>query len=337
MNRGTLGLLLLLPAFGFLIVGGTGVSAEEKQHQTFGEYLIGSGTEPDGREGFSEAVGVEPADGAAGGVAVAPTDVASGSTAGVASDAATASDDAVASTGEKATLDGTVDVDTYLNIRTGPWGKIIGGLNNLAKIKIVSKEGDWFKIIHNGEIAYIHAYYVNAPGYPSHQGVEPPSGIGSDQSPESLTGDPGSSATVDNGTFGAEPCTPMPDSVSSNFGPRDIEVGSSNHEGIDLPVPTGTRINALGNGVVTESGYSEGGGNYVYIKYDNGYTSFYCHLDSVNVSDGQRVAIGQDVATSDNTGSWTTGSHLHMGVMDSSGSYVNPRDIPGLEFPPLVE
>lgn len=333
MKRKALGILGLLSVLGIMQVGDLKVFADDKERSRhwYESTASSTGAEPDGREGFSEAVGVEPADGAAGGVAVAPTDTASGSTADVASDAAAVSEEAAA------TLDGVVDVDTYVNIRTGPWGKIIGGLSNLAKIKIVSKEGDWFKILHNGEVAYVHAYYVNAPGYPSHQGVEPPSGIGSDQSPESLTGDPGSSATVDNGTFGAEPCSPMPDSVSSNFGPRDIEVGSSDHQGIDLPVPTGTRINALGNGVVTESGYSEGGGNYVYIQYDNGYTSFYCHLDSVNVSDGQRVAIGQDVATSDNTGTWTTGSHLHMGVMDSSGAYVNPRDIPGLEFPPLVE
>ncbi len=264
-----------------------------------------SGAEPDGTEGFGVAVGSAPAS-PEGQDPLTPK------------------------------LEGVVEVDTYLNIRTGPWGKIIGGLNNGAKVKIISKEGDWFKILNGTEISYIHSYYVSAPGYPSHQGVEPPI-LGSDESPAPVTGDPGSSPTVDNGTFGAEPCSPMPDSVSSDFGPRDIDYGSRYHEGIDLPISNGTRVNALGNGVVTDAGYSEGGGNYVYIRYDNGYTSFYCHLESVSVSNGQRVAIGQDVALSDNTGTQTSGAHLHMGIMDSSGEYVNPRDVPGLEFPPLVE
>lgn len=237
--------------------------------------------------------------------------------------------------GEEATLEGVIDVDTYLNVRTGPWGKIVGGLYNGDKINIISKEGDWFKIKQGEEICYVHAYYVDAPGYPSHQGIEPPSGVGSNESP---TGDPGSSPTVDNGTFGAEPVTPMPSSTSSDFGPRDLGgVGSTYHLGIDLPIPTGTQCNALGNGVVGEVGYDSGAGQYVWVHYDNGYSSYYCHLEGVSVQQGQRVAIGQGIATSDNTGTETTGPHLHMGVTDSSGSFVNPRDIPGLEFPPLVE
>jgi hypothetical protein len=243
-------------------------------------------------------------------------------------------DEAASSEDEGEVLEGVIDVDTYLNVRTGPWGKIVGGLYSGDKIKILAKEGDWFKIKQGEEICYVHAYYVDAPGYPSHQGIEPPSGVGSDESP---TGDPGSSPTVDNGTFGAEPVTPMPSSVSSNFGPRDLSVGSKFHEGIDLPVSNGTQCNALGNGVVGDVGWTDGGGKYVWVHYDNGYSSWYCHLEGVNVSPGQRVAIGQGIATSDNTGEWTTGAHLHMGVTDSSGSFVNPRDIPGLEFPPLVE
>jgi murein DD-endopeptidase MepM/ murein hydrolase activator NlpD len=129
----------------------------------------------------------------------------------------------------------------------------------------------------------------------------------------------------------------MPDSVSSDYGPRDIGIGSTYHEGIDLPISNGTPLNALGNGVVTEAGWADGGGNFVRIQYDNGYSSLYYHLENVTVGEGQRVAIGQNVGYSDNTGAWTTGPHLHMGIFDSSGSSVNPRDVPGLEFPPLVE
>lgn len=80
-------------------------------------------------------------------------------------------------------LEGIIDVDPSLNIRTGPWGRIIGSLNPRAPIKIVAKEGDWFKILHGEDYAYVHAYYVDAPGFPPHQGIEPPI-LGSNQSPD---------------------------------------------------------------------------------------------------------------------------------------------------------
>ncbi len=307
-----LSVLMIMFLFNHHAMAQNSDSESEESWNTEGQDAVKPDAEPDGTEGFGVAIG-------------------SGSTE-VASASSTADANGVK-------MEGVIEVDTYLNIRTGPWGKIIGGLNNLAKIQIISKDGDWFRILYDGKEAFVHAYYVSAPGFPSHQGIEPPSGVGSDADPyaSAVTGDPGSSATVDNGTFGAEPCSPMPDSVSSNFGPRDISVGSSYHEGIDLPVPNGTRLNALGNGVVTEVGWTDGGGKFVKVRYDNGYSSFYCHLESVSVEEGQQVAIGQDIARSDNTGEWTTGAHLHMGVMDSSGEFVNPRDVPGLEFPPLVE
>jgi len=86
------------------------------------------------------------------------------------------------SASEAPSLEGVVDVDTYVNIRTGPWGQIIGGFRTGDKVKILSKEGDWFKILIGSEFAYIHSYYVDAPGFPSHQGVEPPI-CGSNQAP----------------------------------------------------------------------------------------------------------------------------------------------------------
>ena len=124
------------------------------------------------------------------------------------------------------------------------------------------------------------------------------------------------------------PCDPMPSRVSSEFGWRTHPCTGERkfHNGVDLPVPSGTRLNAMANGVVTDCGYDYGGGNYVRIKYDNGYETFYCHLQSSTVSVGQRVECGQQVAYSDNTGQWTTGAHLHMEVK-VNGERVNPRDV----------
>ncbi len=55
---------------------------------------------------------------------------------------------------------GYVNVRTRLNVRTKPWGKIIGKLYDGDKLKIVGKEGSWYKIEYNGGYAYVHSNYV---------------------------------------------------------------------------------------------------------------------------------------------------------------------------------
>ncbi len=55
---------------------------------------------------------------------------------------------------------GYVNVNTRLNVRTGPWGKIIGKLYDGDKLRIVAREGDWLKIHYNGGYAYVHSNYV---------------------------------------------------------------------------------------------------------------------------------------------------------------------------------
>jgi len=70
------------------------------------------------------------------------------------------------STGEKVTK-GTVHVSTSLNIRTGPWGKIIGSFREGDALEVLGREGAWYKIRYNGKIAYVHANYVSTPGNPA--------------------------------------------------------------------------------------------------------------------------------------------------------------------------
>ncbi len=59
---------------------------------------------------------------------------------------------------------GTVDVETTLNIRTSPWGDIIGNLKGGDKVTIVGQSGDWYKISVNGKTAYVHTAYVKRKG-----------------------------------------------------------------------------------------------------------------------------------------------------------------------------
>jgi murein DD-endopeptidase MepM/ murein hydrolase activator NlpD len=135
---------------------------------------------------------------------------------------------------------------------------------------------------------------------------------------------------VDSSGWGsANPVDPMPSRVSSEYGYRTHPVTGkkeSFHNGVDLPVPTGSRVNAMANGVVTAVGFENGGGNYIRIKYDNGYETFACHLKGSTVKVGDRVQAGQQVAISDNTGIYTTGAHLHFEVK-VDGTRVNPRKV----------
>ncbi len=59
---------------------------------------------------------------------------------------------------------GTVDVDSSLNVRTGPWGDVTGTLGPNAKVTIVGQVGDWYKIEYHGKTAYVHSAYVRRPG-----------------------------------------------------------------------------------------------------------------------------------------------------------------------------
>ena len=219
------------------------------------------------------------------------------------------------------TTPGTVKVSPSLNIRTSPWGKIIGSFHNNDKVTIIGSEGDWYKISYNGQTAYIHQNYVDTPTKKA--GSTPV------KEPSSNSDAGNNNAPVaKGGGLSAMPCSPMPSRASSEFGWRiHPTLGTRRfHNGIDLPVGNGTRLNALGNGVVIASGFESGGGNYIRVRYDNGYESFYCHLQKSTVKKGQRVNAGQEIAKSDNTGTYTTGAHLHF-ELKKNGQLVNPRSV----------
>ncbi len=63
-------------------------------------------------------------------------------------------------------ITGTVNAGgSVLNVRTGPWGSIVGQLAHGSKVQIVGASGDWFKISYNGQTRYVHKNFVNAPGH----------------------------------------------------------------------------------------------------------------------------------------------------------------------------
>lgn len=111
--------------------------------------------------------------------------------------------------------------------------------------------------------------------------------------------------------------------ISSYYGYRkNPNTGKEEiHRGLDIAVPTGTKVYAAHDGTVTTAAYDGYYGNYVVIEKD-GYTTKYAHMDSLNVRKGQKVTKGAVIGTTGNTGS-STGSHLHIECL-YNGEYYNP-------------
>lgn len=113
--------------------------------------------------------------------------------------------------------------------------------------------------------------------------------------------------------------------ISSPYGERihPITKVRTTHKGVDIAVPTGTKLYSAVTGTVTVSKYSDSAGNYVTVKTDSGWTVTFMHMDSRAVAVGDRIEQGDFVGLSGNTGN-STGPHLHLQVENEEGKTVNP-------------
>ena len=114
------------------------------------------------------------------------------------------------------------------------------------------------------------------------------------------------------------------------------------HMGIDVAASTGTPVVAAASGVVTCAnpsnsyryvssknkyycnygcGTTNKAGIHVEIKYDNGLSSEYAHMNSATVTKGSRVYAGQVIGSVGATGN-ATGPHLHFSVAKATGATV---------------
>ena len=96
----------------------------------------------------------------------------------------------------------------------------------------------------------------------------------------------------------------------------------NSHTGIDIAAETGTNINAVADGVIVFSGYSEGYGNYIIIKHNEKLSTLYAHCSQLLYKKGTEVKKGEVVALVGNSGK-ATGSHLHLELL-VNGKSVDP-------------
>jgi murein DD-endopeptidase MepM/ murein hydrolase activator NlpD len=89
------------------------------------------------------------------------------------------------------------------------------------------------------------------------------------------------------------------------------------HGGIDIAVERGTPVRAAAAGYVTEAGWNDDYGYYVQIDHGYSIKTLYAHNDMLVVVKGERVAQGQTIAYSGNTGK-STAPHLHFQVTQNN-------------------
>lgn len=114
--------------------------------------------------------------------------------------------------------------------------------------------------------------------------------------------------------------------ISSPFGYRGpMPVGTSDHNGIDIPADMNTPVHAGRAGTVTVCQYSDSAGNFIEISHSNGLVSQYMHMTSFKsgIKVGSRVKRGQVIGYVGSTG-WSTGPHLHFGVKIKGQYYADP-------------
>lgn len=110
-------------------------------------------------------------------------------------------------------------------------------------------------------------------------------------------------------------------SSSYNIRRQGLDHGTG-HLGIDLACPEGTNILAADGGTVIFVGELSSYGNMVKIQHEDGVMTYYAHMKSIDVNEGDRVFKGQVIGHVGNTGT-ATGFHLHFEVR-LNGNTVNP-------------
>ena len=81
-------------------------------------------------------------------------------------------------------------------------------------------------------------------------------------------------------------------------------------------------IAAANNGKILFADFLQLTGNTVVIDHGFGLKSFYYHMDSLNVKEGDMVQTGDIVGTVGSTG-YSTGPHLHYSLLVNN-VFINP-------------
>ena len=104
--------------------------------------------------------------------------------------------------------------------------------------------------------------------------------------------------------------------------------GGRTHKGVDMMAAKGTPIYAVADGHVQRAYWNRLGGLSVNFIDSLGHKYYYAHLDSVYVTDGQQMKVGELMGTVGNTGNAkSTPPHLHFQFHPNNGAPVPPYEL----------
>ena len=99
--------------------------------------------------------------------------------------------------------------------------------------------------------------------------------------------------------------TPVKGVISQGYDPIT-------HPFVDITAPAGSLISAIADGTVIYDGWSDETGYTIQIQHSNDIISIYKHNDKLLKKAGDKVKAGTPIALMGNTGSLSTGPHLHF-------------------------
>jgi hypothetical protein len=115
--------------------------------------------------------------------------------------------------------------------------------------------------------------------------------------------------------------------LTGKFGEMSLVRDFQPHSGIDFGMPEGTTLRSVVNGTVRLADYgAKNAGKTVMIEGDNGNTYIYGHMRDFSVKNGSQISAGDVIGHSGNTGH-STAAHLHFGMKDASGHFVDPTPL----------
>lgn len=129
--------------------------------------------------------------------------------------------------------------------------------------------------------------------------------------------------------------TPVKAKATNSFGMTHVfnEELSSTHRGTDFPVADGSPVVASNSGTVVLASELFYEGGCVIVDHGQHLFTVYMHLSKIDVKAGDKLAKGDPLGLSGQTGR-ATGPHLHMGVR-WNGVYLDPTKLMALTLPKL--
>lgn len=103
------------------------------------------------------------------------------------------------------------------------------------------------------------------------------------------------------------------------------------HSGVDWARPEGTPIPAIANGTIVLQQFSQVLGNVSVLRVMDKDKKLwyvgYCHLKAEGLPVGTKVQEGDTIAFVGNTGSASSGAHLHLTVSDQVKGVFGPTSV----------